>query len=195
MQSYRKTEVAWFCSKDDPRWEFSNMAGAMPIYWPLQRTATNRWNSTEQLYQASKYGTEVMCVPESNPGVHPNVRKRIRESTNARGAKMTQKCAVSAGLVRADWEGPEEVRLKAMEWVLELKVYWNRDTFGQALRDTCERVIVELSTKDAFWGCKAQADGTLVGENQLGKLLMGVRSRLPQIVKGEFTQPEGFLLP
>lgn len=195
MQSYRKTEVAWFCSKDDPRWEFSNMAGNMPIYWPPQRTAANRWNSTEQLYQASKYDTGVTCVPESNPDVHPNVRKRIRESTNARGAKMTQKCAVKAGLVRQDWEGPDEVRLKAMEWVLELKVYWNPVTFGQALRDTGDRMIVEISTRDAFWGCKVQPDGILVGENQLGKLLMRVRSRIPQILRGEFTHPQGFLLP
>ncbi len=195
MQTYRKSEVAWFFSKEDARWEFSNMAGNFPIYWPLQRSVANRWNSTEQLYQASKYNTSVVCAPASNPDVHPNVRKRIRESTNARGAKMTQKCAVKAGLVRADWEGPEEVRRKAMEWVLELKVYWNRDTFGQALRDTGERVIVEVSQKDDFWGCKEDSEGLLVGDNHLGELLMRVRSRIPQIARGEFTHPDGFLLP
>ncbi len=195
MQSYPMSDVAWFFSKNDPRWELSNMAGDMPVYWPLGRQVANRWNSAEQLYQACKYGTEVSCTPESSPDADPNVRRRIRRATNARGAKMTQKCAVKAGLVRGDWEAPDEVRVKAMEWVLELKAYWNPSTFGRVLRGTEERVIVEVSRKDTFWGCRDDGAGNLTGDNQLGQALMRVRGRLPQVLRGEFTYPEGFLLP
>lgn len=170
------------------------MAGAMPVYWPTERTTVNRWNSTEQLYQACKYSTAVRCLPESNPDADPCVRNRIRLQVAPRGAKLTQKCAVKAGLVRSDWER-EEIRLKAMLWVLELKAFWNRPTFGKALEATGDRVIVEISTKDDFWGCKEYPGGELRGENQLGRLLMQVRTRLPNILRREFTYPEGFLLP
>ena len=195
MPNYRKSEVAWFFSKEDPRWELSNMAGQMPVYWPLERSTENRWNSTEQLYQASKYRSDVICLPKENPGADPNVRRRIRSATNARGAKMTQKCAVKAGLVRPDWGSPEEVRLKAMEWVVELKVYWNRWTFGEVLLRTGDKVIVEVSNKDTFWGCRDDGAGNLEGENKLGEILMGVRARIPKIMQREFSHPEGFLLP
>lgn len=195
MPNYRKSEVAWFFSKEDPRWELSNMAGQMPVYWPLERSTENRWNSTEQLYQASKYRSDVICLPKENPEADPNVRRRIRSATNARGAKMTQKCAVKAGLVRTDWDSPEEVRLKAMEWVVELKVYWNRWTFGEVLLRTGDKVIVEVSNKDTFWGCRDDGAGNLEGENKLGEILMGVRARIPKIMQREFSHPEGFLLP
>ena len=196
MTTYRRTETAWFHTKDDPRWELSNMAGGMPIFWPPERKPANRWNSSEQLYQASKYGTEVLCrPPDAGAEVDPCVRNRIRAQSAARGAKMTQKCAVKAGLVRAGWGPPEEIRLKAMLWVLELKLFWNRPTFGRVLEDTGDRPIVEISSKDPFWGCLEQPDGTLEGENHLGRLLMDVRARLPAILRRGFTFPDGFLLP
>ena len=34
---YTKENAAWFLSKQDPRWELSNMAGGMTIYWPVER--------------------------------------------------------------------------------------------------------------------------------------------------------------
>ena len=110
------------------------MAGQMPIFWPLERKNENRWNSSEQLYQACKYDSQVICRPRANPEAEPNVRRRIRSMKNARGAKLTQKCAVNSGLVRSDWVSEVEVRLKAMWWVIELKVYWNRSTFGEILK-------------------------------------------------------------
>jgi predicted NAD-dependent protein-ADP-ribosyltransferase YbiA (DUF1768 family) len=200
MKTYLKSDVAWFCTSDDPFWELSNMAGAMPIHWPPRppRSLPNGripWNSSEQLYQATKYDTSVECRPRGNPNAEPNVRKRIRAATNARGAKMTQKCAVAAGLVRKDWEAPDEVRLKAMLWVLELKLFHNRGTFGKALKATGDLPIVEISTRDTFWGCKDDGRGNLNGENHLGLLLTDVRSRHDAILAGAFTYPEGLLLP
>jgi predicted NAD-dependent protein-ADP-ribosyltransferase YbiA (DUF1768 family) len=195
---YQKDATAWFFSKADPRWLLSNMAGQMPVFWPLQRNDANFWNSSEQLYQASKYGSEVVCLPQNADAStkDPRVRHRIRKQKAARGAKMTQKCAVSAGLVRGDWEHPEtEVRIKAMLWVLELKLYWNPLAFGRELKETRELPIIEISTKDDFWGCKETGAGIIQGRNVLGKLLMQVRSRLETVKSGQFTYPEGWLLP
>lgn len=190
--AYNKTECAWFFSKNDANWLLSNMAGQMPVYFPKGK----KWNSAEQLYQASKYFPGTLCLPvaANDKGVEPDVRKRIEAATNARGAKMTQKCAVKAGLVRKDWEDPElEIRIHSMRWVLEIKLYNNPLTFGRELLSTDEQQIVEVSRKDDFWGCKEDA-GKLIGSNVLGKLLMDVRERAAEIRKGEFSYPSGFLL-
>jgi type I restriction enzyme, S subunit len=193
---YQKNAAAWFFSKNDPRWLLSNMAGGLPVFWPLERRKENQWNSTEQLYQASKYGTDVLCRTESVPDAEPSVRNRIRMQVSPRGAKLTQKCAVKAGLVRADWEVPgDEVRVKAMLWVIELKLYWNPLSFGAEFRNTGEKPIVEISKKDDFWGCLNCANGELRGCNVLGKLLMDVRSRIDCVKRGNFTYPKGWLLP
>lgn len=194
MPTYRRSEVCWFFKKSNRHWLLSNMAGQMPIYWPLKQVPDNRWNSTEQLYQASKYSTKVRCLPLLHKrSADPCVRNRIRAQRGPRGAKMTQKCAVKAGLVRKNWDAPSNVKLKAMLWVLELKLYFHPDTFGAALAKTGRKPIVEISRKDDYWACKV-VRGKLVGENHLGRLLMQVRRRRNQILKGKFTYPKGFLL-
>jgi ribA/ribD-fused uncharacterized protein len=190
---HHKQECAWFFSKNDPNWELSNMAGKMPI-----RFDNKKWNSSEQLYQASKYPLNAVCVPASGTtsrGTIPNVRERIAAQNAARGAKMTQKCAVKAGLVRKDWDDINyEIRIYSMLWVLELKLYYNPFTFGKALKETTGRPIVEVSRKDSFWGCKDNGDGKLEGRNVLGKLLEIIRDRYNETKAGNFLYPDGFLL-
>ena len=189
-ESYGVNECAWFFTKEDSYWELSNMAGAMPVIFDGFRL-----NSSEQLYQASKYAPDVECLPQSNPGAEPNVRKRIMDSKAARGAKMTQKCAVKAKLVRDDWEDDRfEVRIHSMLWVLELKLWANPRTFGEVLKSTGNLPIVEKSKKDGFWGGK-EKDGMLVGSNVLGKLLTILRDeKYDKVLNRKFTYPEGFLL-
>ena len=82
-----------------------------------------------------------------------------------------------------------------MGWILELKLFWNADTFGKVLKETGSLPIVEISSKDQYWGCLAEDGGLLIGDNWLGRVLMNVRSRIPEISEGKFTFPEGFLLP
>jgi predicted NAD-dependent protein-ADP-ribosyltransferase YbiA (DUF1768 family) len=189
-EAYRLNESAWFFSKMDSFWQLSNMAGAMPLIFEGQRC-----NSSEQLYQMSKYAPDVECVPYSKPEAEPNVRKRIIDQKAARGSKMTQKCAVKAGLVREDWEDENfEVRIHSMLWVLELKLYCNRHSFGNVLKSTGNRPIVEKSRKDSFWGGK-ENKGFLIGSNVLGKLLTLLRDeKYEKALKRQFTYPEGFLL-
>jgi predicted NAD-dependent protein-ADP-ribosyltransferase YbiA (DUF1768 family) len=113
------------------------------------------------------------------------------DSKNARAAKMTQKCAVKAGLVRSDWE---DIKVDCMLWVLELKLKWNPETFGALLKSTGSRMIVEKSKKDNFWGC-LQNGSVFEGENQLGQLLVEVRENYDRIVEErKFTHPDGFLI-
>lgn len=191
--TYNKADCAWFHSKEDPRWELSNMAGGMTLKFD-----NKIWNSSEQLYQASKYSPNAICLPATSKterGAIPYVRARIEAMTNARGAKMTQKCAVKAGLVRPDWDDPQyEIRIHSMLWVLELKLFYNHSTFGKVLKDTGDEPIVEISKKDFFWGCKDIGNGTLEGQNVLGKLLQIVRSRRAEVFSGKFYYENGFLL-
>ena len=56
---YDRDKCAWFFSKTDPNWLLSNMAGQMPIYFPKGK----KWNSAEQLYQATKYFPGTICLP------------------------------------------------------------------------------------------------------------------------------------
>jgi len=106
---------------------------------------------------------------------------------------MTQKCAVKAGLIRPDWAGKEEIRIYAMHWVLELKFQQCPYTFGKALMQTGDRPIVEMSRKDAFWGCFLKGE-QLIGSNVLGNLLMIIRADADRLKGGELTYPDGFLL-
>jgi ribA/ribD-fused uncharacterized protein len=186
---YDVNSVAYFFSKDEQTafWPLSNMAGGMQIY-----LGKHKFHSSEQLYQACKYLPDVECIPENATGpVEPRVQKRILNSKNARGAKMTQKCAVKAGLVRPDWE---DIKVDCMLWVLELKLKWNPNTFGTVLKSTGSKMIVEKSRKDTFWGCLQDGD-VFNGNNQLGQLLVEVRNNFDRIVKErKLTHPDGFLI-
>lgn len=188
MEIYNPKECVVFFSSRDPNFELSNMAGGMPI-----KHNKEMWKSSEHLYQASKYAAGTECVPEDSKNcTEPNVRKRIQQVHSAMGAKMTQKCAVKAGLVRADWD---DVMVNNMRYVLQLKLFFNKDTFGKVLMQTGKLVIVEKSRKDDFWGAMPYLMTMLRGDNNLGYLLMEVRDNAQQILKGEFSAPANFFLP
>lgn len=185
---YKKDEVQYFFSSREMIhfYPLSNMCGGMPITWKGLV-----WNSTEALYQASKYSPDIICVPAASPKAEPNVQQRILLSKNAMGAKMTQKCAVNSGFVRVDWN---DIMIDVMRWVLELKLQQHPDRFGKALKATGTYPIVEKSSKDMFWGC-IEYDGIFNGENHLGQLLTELRDKnYDWVLSGHLTHPEGFLL-
>ena len=76
---------------------------------------------------------------------------------------------------RPDWDA---ARVKIMRWCLRVKLAQNWKEFGGLLLETGELPIVEQSRKDDFWGAKVAEDGSLVGMNVLGRLLMEVREQL-----------------
>lgn len=191
-KTFFRSECAWFYSSRDQNWLLSNFAGGMPIYFD-----GIKWHSSEQLYQSCKYSSQAQCLPASSQekaNVNPFVRQRIIASTNARGAKLTQKCAEKAGLLRRDWVDPaKEIRIHAMLWTLELKLSCN-GIFKDALLATGNKPIVEVSRKDDFWGCLPDGD-RLTGKNILGQLLSDLRSRIDEVSNGRLSFPDGWLLP
>jgi type I restriction enzyme S subunit len=102
----------------------------------------------------------------------PDVQRRILDEHSPMTAKMRGKPFRKQS--RPDWDA---VRVKIMRWCLRVKLVQNWLTFGDLLLTTGDYPIVEQSRKDEFWGAKV-ADGTLVGMNVLGRLLMELREQL-----------------
>jgi len=152
---YSIDSVVKFCRTKEPFGGFSNMAPNYPLV-----VAGRTIKYAENLYQACKF-------PEQ-----PKIQAQIITERSPIDGKRTSR--YHNHLVRSDWE---EIRLKIMQWVLEVKLIQNWDSFSSLLLSTGNTPIVELSIRDDFWGAKPQ--GTLlVGENHLGRLLEDLRERV-----------------
>jgi len=113
------------------------------------------WPSSEHYYQAQKLaGTPL--------------EETVRRLESPRLTfEFTRRPEVS---VRGDWE---EVKIEVMHEAVYAKFTQNPD-LKEKLLATGDREIVENSPVDSFWGIGA--DG--LGENNLGKILMEVRSQI-----------------
>lgn len=134
----------------------SNMAAGFPL-----RVNGVRVKTSEALYQACRF-----------PHM-PEVQQLIIGENSPMTAKMRSK--PYRRVSRHDWDS---VRVKIMRWCLRVKLAQNWGEFGRLLLATGDRPIVEQSRKDVFWGAKVTDDGTLVGMNVLGRLLMELREQL-----------------
>ena len=76
---------------------------------------------------------------------------------------------------RPDWN---QIRVRVMRWTLRVKLAMHWQKFGGLLLETGDKPIVEDSRRDEFWGALQQENGTLVGMNVLGRLLMELREEL-----------------
>ncbi|HVI86827.1 MAG TPA: NADAR domain-containing protein [Dongiaceae bacterium] len=149
----------------------SNMAPGFPL-----RVNGIRIRTSEALYQACRY-----------PHM-PDVQRKIIDEHSPMTAKMRSKPFRQDS--RPDWDA---VRVKIMRWCLRVKLAQNWREFGRLLLATGDRPIVEQSRKDDFWGAKSNEDGTLVGMNVLGRLLMELREQLKgdQVDSLRFIEPLG----
>jgi type I restriction enzyme S subunit len=134
----------------------SNMAPGFPL-----RVNGVRIRTSEALYQACRF-----------PHL-PDVQRKIIDEHSPMTAKMRGKPFRKDS--RPDWDA---VRTKIMRWCLRVKLAQNWHEFGRLLLATGERPIVEQSRKDDFWGAMVTEDGSLVGMNVLGRLLMELREQL-----------------
>lgn len=115
--------------------------------------------SAEHLYQACRFPN------------HPQIQLDIINEPNPMKAKWISRANINN--TRTDWD---QVRFKIMQWVLEVKLSQNWDSFGNLLLATNDKPIVEVTPHDKVWG--AVKDGeSFVGINALGRLLMYVRER------------------
>jgi type I restriction enzyme S subunit len=78
---------------------------------------------------------------------------------------------------RSDWE---EVKVRIMRWCLRIKLAQNWSAFRDLLLSTGDADIVEVSSRDDFWGAIPESDEVFVGHNVLGRLLGELREDLHQ---------------
>ena len=121
-----------------------------------------RIQTSEALYQACRFPSR------------PDVQRQIIDDKSPMSAKMRSK--PFRGNTRPDWNS---VRVQMMRWCLRVKLAQNWQKFGHILLSTGKVPIVEKKVKHTdFWASTEQPDGTLVGMNVLGRLLMELREQL-----------------
>ena len=169
-RTYIKKEVIFFRTTTGEFGPLSNMAPDYPLFANGVRIPT-----LEALYQACRFPNE------------PEIQRVIIEQISPMTAKMKSK--KYRGRTREDWDS---VRVNIMRWCLRLKLSQNWARFGAVLEKTAHKPIVEESTKDAFWGAMPKQDGTLVGMNVLGRLLMELREQYLDVKTG---RTEGLTYP
>lgn len=155
-RKYYKQEVIVFQKNEDAFGHLSNMATVFPVVVnniPIR--------TIEALYQACRF-------PD-----HPEAQREVIEQKSPMGAKYKSRSYKL--LTRPDWE---EVKVSVMRWCLRVKLVQHWDAFSSVLLATGDRSIVEQSKVDPFWGAKPHPDGTLVGCNVLGRLLMELREEI-----------------
>lgn len=143
---FKKTHEQWG--------EFSNMASGFPIY--INNCSIR---SSEALYQALKF-TE-----------YPEVQEKIISQSSPMTAKMVAK--PYKHLIRSDFE---DKKILIMKWSVRAKLVCNYSRFAEILLASDNRMIVEESRRDNFWGAKRQSDNKLIGVNVLGRILMELRA-------------------
>jgi N-glycosidase YbiA len=118
----------------------------------------NRWSTVEHYYQAHKFeGTEFdYLMAEIQAAPTPELAAKIGRDP--------------AHQPRADWDLHKyEIMYRAV-----LQKFSSHSDIQQVLLDTLDAEIIEDSPVDYFWGCGIDRSG----QNQLGKILMQVRTDL-----------------
>ena len=156
MRIYDRDEVCPFRFTREAWGEFSNFA---PLAAPI---AAGPWtfSTSEHLYQAAKFGDA------------PAVQCRIAGAPTAREAAAIGR-GERAGL-DPRWN---EQRVNVMRWVLRMKREANAAAIDAVLTASGDRAIVEVSTRDPWWGAKPAGD-SYRGANVLGRLWMELRQQL-----------------
>ena len=118
------------------------------------------WSTVEHYYQAQKFvGTpDAVVIPVIHAAPTP-------EQAAALGRDRTRS-------VRPDWE---QVKIQVMHEAVLIKFLTHID-IQSILISTGDRLIVENSPTDCYWGC----GGDKTGQNHLGKILMNVRQEIRQ---------------
>ena len=156
IRRYTKDECVVFRKTNEPFGGLSNMAPGFPLSVNGVRIATS-----EVLYQLCRF-----------PHM-PDVQRMLIGERSPMTAKMKSKPYRPQS--RADWE---QIKVRVMRWCLRVKLAQNWGNFGRLLESTGERIIVEFSMKDLYWGAKPEDGQVLVGANVLGRLLMELRMHL-----------------
>ena len=156
MRIYIKEQACGFRFTNQAWGAFSNF---QPLALPI---VAGPWSFqfSESLYQAAKFVGR------------PDVQQRIAEAPTARQAATIGR---TPGLgIDPGWNAQ---RVDVMRWVLRMKREANAAEIDAVLAETGERPIVEVSTRDPWWGARPVAD-RCEGHNVLGRLWMELRQQL-----------------
>ena len=151
--TYQASDVCGFRFTRDTWGAFSNF---QPLAAPI---AAGPWTfaSTEHLYQTAKFGPS------------PEVQQQIANTSAARDAARIGR---SAEGMNPEWNSQ---RIDVMRWIIRVKHETNPGEIGALLARTADKPIVEISTRDPFWGATPQGNA-LQGSNVLGRLWMECQS-------------------
>lgn len=130
----------------------SNMAAGYSLYVNDVIIPT-----AEHLYQACRFPN------------HPDIQWDILNEKSPMKAKWIGRAKLKA--TRKDWE---EIQFKVMQWVLEVKLSQNWESFSSLLKSTGDKSIVEVTPHPKVWGAVKNGD-FYEGTNALGRLLMYLR--------------------
>ena len=137
--------------------------GELSNFYPLAAPIAAgpfRFATSEALYQAAKFGAR------------PDIQRRIAEAPTPKAAAAIGR---TTGLgIDPGWNAQ---RADVMRWVLRMKREADRAGIDAVLAATGERPIVEVSTRDPWWGARPVAD-RYEGRNVLGRLWMELRQQL-----------------
>lgn len=150
---YLKKDCITFRRTHEEYGGLSNMAGGYPIYFEGTKILTS-----EALYQACRF-------PE-----HSEIQQEIIMQRSPVTAKEVSRRYEH--LTRKDWAGK---RVPIMNWCIHMKLLYNWNKMGRLLQQTKDKEIVELSSKDDFWGAYEKGDYA-EGCNILGLLLKKLRN-------------------
>lgn len=144
-------DVIYFYSKRDAFFELSNFS---PHGFEENGAS---WPTVEHYYQAQKFAGDQAAA----------YREQIRLAPSPMKAKDLG--SSRAILLRPDWEAVKE---DVMRHALRRK--FADPALRRLLLSTGERLLVEASPHDKYWGCGSDGHG----RNRLGVLLMELRAEL-----------------
>jgi ribA/ribD-fused uncharacterized protein len=154
-RKYKKNECITFKSTKGEFGGLSNMAPNFSIF-----VNGLLINNVEALYQSLRY-------PD-----FPEIQQNILNHKSPISAKQYSRQFLEK--TRTDWDGS---RFKIMKFCLQIKYYYNQQTFGYLLLKTNNRSIVEFTFEDKVWGATDEGD-YYEGTNALGRLLMELRENI-----------------
>lgn len=131
------------------------MVGGYPFLFFTEGTAHLAYTS-EAFYQALKFPN------------HPEIQRDILLEPNGFRSKIIAK--KHASKIASGWD---RVKVAAMTYAVWLKVRSNREILSRFPPGE-NPTLVELTSRDHFWGASIGEDDQIIGENQLGKVWMSV---------------------
>lgn len=173
-RTYDPATSAVFLKTNERFGGLSNMAPGYPLVVNGVHIRTS-----EALYQTCRFPHR------------PELQRLIIRERSPMTAKMRGKPHHDE--TRPDWNA---VRVSIMRWCLRVKLAQNWEKFSSLLLETGDLPIVEKKVRRTdFWGAKESPDGTLIGRNVLGRLLMELRAEVRDGTRTAATPVEPLDIP